>query len=488
MRKKIFIIIMAVIVGTTGLTAMVGAVSFERGVVAYDYIKWISGDKERFRHRNTLMATRIDIKKNQIFLLFDVEYLLKMDERKQFFGDRATNGVSRLVMGWADNVGLMTREFPENLTPREGRRGYFERHVFIRENFHEGGDLQITDMVEVELPARYLREELRNNRSGVLYYYLEAFGYMTDGFIDYRSCIDNYSLAGGECTLAITDYSGLSYGSRQMLSADFSMMRETNVVDWVEPEPVFEPEPELRSVPEVIESESEVVDMEPEIIDTKPEEIESEPEPEPEILESEPEKIEPEEPGLEPEIESEPDVIEVEIEPEPEVEPEVVEFEVVEPEPEIEVVEPEPEPELGVEFEPELESEPASEPELESEPASEPEPEPIAVEMVTEAEERESEIKKDTPLIELATVAVASGVGKSDGGAESGAAIEKAISVPNTGYKNRKKEWEFLVWPLVGAAILAVWWLWPHKKSKKVQKSQKKVLTFFPRRDKMVTV
>ena len=62
------------------------------------------------------------------------------------------------------------------------------------------------------------------------------------------------------------------------------------------------------------------------------------------------------------------------------------------------------------------------------------------------------------------------------------------LLAPNTGYKSRKVEWEFLILPLIGAGILAIWWLWPFKILKKVKKSLKKVLTFFAISDKMVTV
>ena len=469
MRKKILLIILAVVVGTTSLTAIVNAVSLGQGVVAYEYIKWISSDQERFKHRNTLMATRIDIEKNRIYVLFDAEYLLKMDERKQFFGDRATNGVGRLVLGWADNLALMNRELPDDPVQREGRRGYFERHALFRETLYDYMGFQIPDMVEVELPARFLREQLRDNRSGVLYYYLEAFGFMTEGFIDYRSCINNFTLAGGECTLAITDDGRLDYGSRQTLNADFSMLSEpARVVDWVEPEPEPEPEPRI-----MLGAEPEP-EPEPEL------EPEPEPEPEPEL-------------ELAPEPEPEPEIIKVE--PDPEPEPEVVD-------PETEVIEPNAaEPEMEPEPEPDLEPEPEPEPEiiLYSEPEPEPEPEiEIEPEVVSDLEPlliiagpevREVKVEESVPLTEeVAAVAVIGEINRGDGGAKSGAVIDTTISVPNTGYKNSKKEWGFLVWPLVGAAILAFWWFWPYKRLKKVKKSRKKVLTFFLSRDKMVTV
>ena len=492
MKRKLFIIITAIVVGTFGLTTVACARSFIGVAAAYDYIKQVSEDRMRFRHRNTLSVTRIDVMNNRIFVLFDAEYLLKMDERKQFFGEMGANGVSQLILGWTDDSRLMDRESPGTvLCYRGGEHEYYERHMLFREPMHINGDFQIPDMVEVELPVRYLHEDLRNNWTGRLYYYVEAFGFYTDGFIDYRSCREDFHWVSGECVLSVDEDDKLDYVPWWR----FNFIEAGGSLDWLfemevelepEPEPEAEPEPEVRFEPETeLGPEPEPMSG-PELIDMEVEPDVAEPitraflEPEIELI------LEPE-PEVEPEMESE---LEPELEPEFEVEPEAPEPEIwVEPE-----EEPEPEPEIEPEVKPELKPEP------ETEPEPEPIPEPIfsEVPLVHEAETIERE-----PMIELAAVVAVSEIGHGDGGAKSGALIETApiktvltevatadlvIKVPNTGYKNQEKRWEFLVWPVVGAVILAFWWFWPYKWLKKVKKSMKKSLTFFARCDKMVTV
>ena len=231
-----------------------------------------------------------------------------MDEKKHFFGEHIANGVSQLILGWSGDRRLMERELEDDYRYRGGRHEYYDQHALFRERLHDGG-FQIPDMVEVELPAGFLRDRLRNNGSGRLYYYLEAFGFWTEGMIDYQSCSGLYSEMVDECILVINDRNELEYVASW----------ETNVVLPVVTEPVRvaepEPEPEIEVEPEMdpgIEAESE---PQPEIM----------PEPEPEI-----EPVEPEpEPEVEPEEESKPEPeleVPLSLEPEPESEPEIIEL------------------------------------------------------------------------------------------------------------------------------------------------------------------
>ena len=459
MRKKFIIIITAIIIGASSLATVVFAYSFI-GVEAYDYIKQVSEDPARFRYRNTLSITRLDVMNNRVFVLFDAEYLLKMDERKQFFGEVGTNGVSQLILGWTDDTYLMDRESPEMLRYRESGQEYYSRHTLFRERIYMNDDFQIPDMVEVELPANYLHESLTNNWTGRLYYYIEAFGFYTDGFIDYRSCREDFHWASGECVLSIDEYGKLDYVPWWR----FNFIEAGGSLDWLfkpelepeqEEETIFEPgvEPEIEPEPEL--------ELEVELTEDPGVDAEAEPDP-----------------GMSPEPVSSPEpvlklgVAKMEIYEVEKPEPEAVEPVVEEIEPE---AEPEPEPET-VEIEPEI---------------TETEPETVEIGL----EPKEIEPKTGESLLEV--VAVASVPIRGDGGEKSGAVVETAnavkvvprtITVPNTGYEKHETRWEFLIFPVAGAVILAFWWFWPYKKAKNVKKSRKKLLTFSLSRDKMVTV
>lgn len=462
MRKKIIIVII-----TTFAVAAFGGMAVSAYVYPSDiksmfseYAEVMDKDKQRFKYRNTLNITRIDLGNNRIFVLFDAEYLLKMDERKQFFGDMMVNGVSELILGWPNDQGLFDEvRFKSTPLYRGGKHEYYEFHTLFKERLSPYDEFQIPDMIEVELPVSKLRTWIGENKQGRLYYYLEAFGFYTDGYIDFRSCYDE---SGDECFLVITGDDRLEYTTFRRARMSYVKPEPEVVEPEPEPEPTTEPEPE----PEPEVEEPEFVEPEPE---EKPEEIAPEPIVEPEIVEPETE------------VEPEPEIVEPELEPEsetePEPEPETIVLEVDEPvEPESE---PEPEPILGViepDAEPEVIIEVASAPT--SEEKAEPEESKLALELglaalVTKNEPTGGETAvKVTAFDELLAVA----------------SKPELILTPNTGYKNREKEWEFLILPLVGAAILAVWWLWPLKIVKKVKKSSKKVLTFFANSDKMVTV
>ncbi len=416
MRKRTIITIITIFAVATfgGMAALAYVQPANIRSMFRDYAGFINGDARRFKYRNTFSITRIDLKKNRIFALFDVEYLLKMDERKHFIGDMMTNGVSELVLGWPDDDSLFSVERFGSVAPnyRGGRYEYFDRHTVFRERISPFGTFQIPDMVEVELPISMMKARLSDSRHGKLYYYLEAFGFYTDGFIDFHNCFYGYD---EECYLAIVDGDRLEYMPYHYLNLNYGESGGHN--------DAYSGVPQMNTV-------------EPETL-------------RPEPVVGEPEVVEPE-----PEIESEP---EPRLEPEPE---------------------PEPEPELITDPEPELIPEPV--PEVASVPPREEIVEP----------------KNDEFALELEAVALAAEI-KPTGGETAGIVVPsesflaeavEMIGVPNTGYKNRKREWEFLVLPLIGAIILGFWWFSPYKYVKKIKKSTKKALTFFLRRDKMVTV
>ncbi len=444
MRKKIIItIITTFAVATLGGVAVSAYVhpSNIRGVFR-DYAEFVNSDTQRFKYRNTLSITRIDLKNNRIFVLFDVEYLLKMDKRKQFFGEMMANGIGELVLGWpGDNLLYDEARFLNTPLNRGGRHEYYDYRTLFRERLAPYGGFQIPDMIEVELPASMLRARLAENKQGRLYYYLEAFGFYTDGYIDFRACYEDYD---NECYLVITGDDRLEYTSFRRLNTNFIEVGGSF-------DDIYPGVPEINTVePEVIE---------PEIV-----------EPEPEVIVRE--VVEPE--TIEPEIIEEPKVVEPEVViPEPEVE--------IEPEPVVEVVVPE--------MEPEPEPEPEPDPELELE-AFEPdaEPEPIIEVASAPTSEEIAEPENDKLALELGSVALVAENKPTGGEAAVKEMVFSELLAPNTGYKNREKAWGFLVLPLIGAGILAVWWLWPFKFFKKVKKSLKKVLTFFAISDKMVTV
>ena len=398
MKKKIvFVVIMATIFN--GGLAVAAPVS-DDNLMAYDYIKFQTENPERFKYHNTLTITRVDVKNNRIFVLFDAEYFLRMDERRQFAGGSAVaNGVSELVLGWADNDYLMSGKSLGS-SYRGGQHELYERSTLFRERLDYYGSFQIPDMIEVELPAKMLRANLASNRYRKLYFYLEAFGYFTDGFIDYSTCFDGVYY-GSECVLMISG-GELRYGAKTEFTLRRGFIEAGGELETAEPE-VMEPEPVI-------------AEPEPEV--AEPELVIAEPEPELEIVE-----LEPEEPVLE----------------------------VVEPE-----EEPEPEPTIEV----------------------------AAVPISKEAVEPEN----DKIALELGLAALVAEIKPTGGETATSEEANYRLLAPNTGYKNQRTAWEFLVFPLVGAAFLAIWWFWPFKKLKKVKKSLKKVLTFFANSDKMITV
>ncbi len=399
MRKKIIIIIIAAFFVTAfgGFAALAYVLPSEINGSMYDHARAISADTERFKNRKTFTITRIDVERNRITVLFDVEYFLKMDERKHFTGGSTiSTGISRLMIGWANDDRLMwqLRDLGPTLI---GGQNTYKQHAVIDDSFDYHGDAQILDMVEVELPLRMVRSRLTDNKYGMVYYYLEALGFYTDGFIDYSSCFRNgYRGAGDECELVIVKGEGLEYVPQSM--------RETYERDF---------RGSIRESEEDFEVPTTGAGMESEIW----------------VIEESPEAPEPD--------------------AGPEVGPEAATTEV---------------------FEPDAEPEPVFE------AASAP-----TYEEITEPE-------NDKLALELGVVALATEDKPTGGEAAVKETVIEALLAPNTGHKKREMVWEFLVLPLVGMAILAVWWFWPIKKRKKVKKSSKKGLTFFANSDKMVTV
>ncbi|MBR5027080.1 hypothetical protein IKX64_00580 [Candidatus Saccharibacteria bacterium] len=479
MKKKIIITIIAAFLVTTfgGLAAFAYVRSMDVYSTFSDYAELLNNSTRRFKHRNTLTITRLDIKNNRVFVLFDVEYLLKMDNRKQFMGEMMTNGVARLTLGWVDQYPLMDDlALKSEPALRDGRREYFEQHTLFREYMNPYYGFQIPDMIEVELPAGMMRAHLAENGEWKLYYYLEAFGFYTDGVIDYSTCYKNgYWGIKDECILVVTRDDKLEYIPIRSLNPNF--IEAGGSLDDFSPDddadsganeafldvmaaPYLEPDFEI--VPEVAEPESEP-------------EPESGPEQQPVSGVIAPEEIAPE-PG--PELELEPEVPEViELEPELELEPETVEF--VE---ETEVMEPDAEPEEVFEV--------AGAPS--SEEIVEPENDKLALELgivalATKIKPTGGETAVKTTAFSETLAAVSEPAATIMDLAEAKREPE-LILAPNTGYRNREKAWEFLILPLIGVGILAVWWFWPFKIMKKIKKSLKKVLTFFAISDKMVTV
>lgn len=434
MKKRVVLLISLVMIGVISNSIGVIAMDFGSKMPLAEYIKRVVSDEERFRYRNTLTITEINFRENRMTLLFDAEYLLKMDKNKQYMpGGTAKNGVKSLTLGWANDETKMEKEA---LLGHAGPQiVYIYPNLVFRREMDD--DFWLPDMVETEIPEKMIMNRLASNIYKRLYYSLEAYGFWTEGFVEYP-----------ECPGAVWERCS------QIVSAG---SRENYAVTEVEAEPLSEPEPspEVEDVPE----------LEPVI-----------------------------EKGTEP-------VIEVEPEPEPVAE--------TEPEPEPVDIEPEPVPMIAAEPEPAIEEEPGLMIELRPEPViwdepepvaeTEPEPEPAVDERVIEVElptVRHVEPKNELTAELVAVAVVSKIINRGDGGAKMGALKEPTvikreitpIKAPNTGYKKQGTEWEFLTWPLAGGALLGVWWFWPRKKLKKVKNSQKKVLTFFLRRDKMVTV